>query len=650
MKTNLTHYIAVALSMAVSPAVQAGQSHLRYEWSATPAGPFMPVPPDMIKVHADGSATVATSSSRGFFRLNFADGGADGGGGSVPVRTLDSVPATTLEMIRQFIAAVAEDRSEEGIDWTGVTIAPFVTPVTSAWNITGEPDLVELKLVGPCETPAATSLFANEEGPRRSTDRGFILASLSRKSPLIVSYDTDGPTQCESLLANCRSAPVHTIRRFGPMFLAAEDEEGNLVGNEGLYPVIYPDEAYEEYSRPLSYSWDSENPDNPALPEAPRPVEPLEFSNYRQLLAAYHGSSWLTKRRQQREAFIEFDWLAMEGRAPKLEVEAGKQEAFLDSETFTRFALDDEDETGGTIVSLGAAGGVSVRGVAPGAWKLTLFPATGLPQRYLIVVSPAGRQPRGGPVIVTTTRMWECANGEAGQPRYDQRWEYNRWCPAVGCGPVMLALQIAWAEHNQNVPSAYWNRDLNAPLSNRRASLREIDSPMNYFKGIPADLRMRRWYDFLHEQCNVWCKLSGAGSSNALDVGIALGIYFNYTTGQDLPVKVAQDNGGPLVGGSFGWEADIISDDWDESGVRAANAIKAGRTSGVLFIEHGHFCMAWRYRRTIAQLIINGEVSSTTIKRFFKANSGWGDHDVYWNAYDIDGCYLLNLFQKRQAP
>jgi hypothetical protein len=374
--TRLTLLSAAILTLTVSLVAQAGQHQLRYEWAATPEGPFTPVPREQIKVHADGTATVADSASRGFFRLLFDYGGGGGGGASVPIRPLDSVPPTTLAMLSKFVIAIVEDDSVEGKEWTGATIAPFVTPITSAWNESGEPDLVELKIVGPCET-ARSGLFANNEGPRRSSDRGFIVVSLNRKSPPVVGYATDGLTPCESLLANCQGMRVHCIRRFGPMFLAAEDADGNLLGNEGLFPALYPDSAYEDHSRPLNYFWDSENRDNPPLPEAPPRAVPETFSSYPQLREACRSSPWLTKRRRQREALIEFDWLAMEGKAPTLKVDVGKELTFLADETFTSFSLDDEEGRGAVVTVARAEPGVKISGLIEGAHRLTLYPESG---------------------------------------------------------------------------------------------------------------------------------------------------------------------------------------------------------------------------------------------------------------------------------
>ncbi|HWB02187.1 MAG TPA: hypothetical protein VG796_04120 [Verrucomicrobiales bacterium] len=648
-KTRFALHLAGVLSIIAAPLL-ADQFHLRYEWGASPQGPFTRVPEESLRVHADGTATVALEQSRGFFRLGFEDGTAAGGGASVPIKPLSSVPPVLLEMLNRFVIAIAQGDSEESEDWAGAKFAPFVTPVTSVWNDTGEPDLVELKIIGPAESPNKTGLFAGIEGPCRSTDRGFILASLSRKSPPIVGYATDGPTQCETLLRNCQKKPIHCLRRFGPMFLAAEDADKNLIGNEGLYPAVYPDSAYEANSRAVSWKWDSASQNNPRLPDPPPRAVPETFSSYPELLEASRSSPWLNARRKQREALIEFDWLCMEGKAPTLEVKEGEEKSFLAGQTFTRFSLDDEEDTRGAVVRVGRAGeGVTVVGMVPGVLRLTLFPLSGDPHRYLIRVKPAGLQPRGGQSgPVTTSQVWEAGSKDQ-QPRYSQRADLHRWCDAVGCGPVMIAIQLAWAEHNQNVPSAYWHRAPGALLAARRISLREVNSPMTYSKGSPAG-SMLYWYDYLHDACNVACWADGSGSTIPWDLGDALEDYVAYTCSALMPLQVANDVGGPLVSGGAQWENDAWGDDWDEAGVAVANAIKAGRPGGVYYMEHWHYCVAWRYRKNVTKLYLKGEVYHTWTERLFRVNTGWGDADRVWNAYDIDGCFLMNLHQLRELP
>ncbi len=650
--------LTTALLLAGS-AVQADQLHLRYEWSATTDGSYAGIPPENLRVNADGTATVLTNGPRGFFRLLF-NGDGPGGGGTVPVMPFSALPETTRFAVRELLSATAADRSTEGNDWIGARLPAFVTPVTSAWNDTGVPDMAEIKIIGPCDAPPPPgSLFQNEDGARTSPDRGFILVGISRKSPPIVGYNTRGITPTESLLRHCDGGKVRTIIRFGPMFLGALDSDGNLLANRGLLPAIYPDQAYRDRSAPVSRTWNSEVANNPRMPEKPAAALPRTFANFGQLLTAYRTTPFLNERRLNTERLIEFDWLSLEGRAPTLNVKVGETVRFLPGDTYTRYWLDDEDTPRPAEIVLGGAGGglEITGGTVPGAYRLRLEgrsvgdPCVH-PEPFLLVVSPPGAAPRGGnaPEWKTTSTLWE-AGTEAKQPRFNQRSDLNEWCDAVGCGPVMLALMIAWAEQNQNVPGAYWNRTTSS-VTTRRASVRNIDCPTRYVTDDPAGT-MFAWYEWLHDECDVACWANGAGSSMPWDVGNTLESYFGESTSQLYLPLILGDPGTSYAGGSWHWENDGWGDDWDEAGIRVANAIKAGRPGGVYYMEHWHYAMAWRYRKTKYELKSGPYVIQTKIARHFRVNTGWGDgdeKDAVWNAYDIDGCYLLNMFQRRLPP
>ncbi len=627
---------------------------LRYEWLPDLSQPFVPVPESAIKVHPDGTATVETGTPNAYFRV-LIDDGTGAGGGSAPVQPLSTVPPLLVETAREWIAAVAAEDSEEGRAWTGVELAPFVTLLTSAWNDSGVPDLAEIKLTADCPAPPQGSIFGAPEGEGFQRDRGFILVSLSRKNPPMVGYSTEGTTPSEDLLALCRGKTASCLRRFGPACLVAEDKSKNVLAQDGLVPVVFPDATYLAQAAPLDYAWSSED-NNPRRPDAPPPGPGvLDFPTFNQWLAGYAASQFLADRREQRAELIEFDWLCLEGKAPELVVPEGGNEVFFDDEKFSRVTLEDEESERPATVTALPGGGVAVDARIPGVWRLTLFPNDGTPRRYLLRVSKAGlRLPRddNGP-WVTTTQVWQ-TGPEAEQPRFSQRADLGRWCDAVGCGPVMLALMQTWSEHHQNVPSAYWERSISHPLADKRASLREVDSPLEFVAGV-FDTRMVDWYDYWHEQCDVTCwDHNGAGSTLPWDITDALEGYVNYATSPLMPLQVAADGGGPLVGASWRSVIDSWGDDWDEAGVAVANAIKAGRPGGVYYMEHWHYAMAWRYRRTARTLYVGDTPYKTFIWRQFRVNTGWGKaagkKDRVWNAYDIDGCWLLNMWQKRQLP
>ena len=475
--------------------------------------------------------------------------------------------------------------------------------------------------------------------------------------PPIVGYSTRGLTPTEELLRSCGAGNVRSIVRFGPAFLGALDSAGALLGNRGLLPAIYTDQAYRDRAAPVSRTWDTESATNPRMPDRPANAVPRTFANFPQLLAAYRATPFLQERRLQMEPLIEFDWLSLEGRAPALRVAPGEQLRFLDGQTFTRYWLDDEDTARPAEIVLGRAGeGLQITGgTVPGAYRLTLADDRGALSRHLVQVQPRIAA-RGGaqPAWKTKTKVWE-AGTDAMQPRFSQRSDLEQWCDSVGCGPVMLAIMIAWAEHNQNVPSAWFDRAPGSAAS-LRTSLRNIDSPLEYDDG-DFNLQMKEWYDFLHDECDVACWANGAGSSLPWDVGSVLENYLAYGKSPlYLPLQ-AGDPGTGYIGGHKHWENDGWGDDWDEAGIRVANAIKAGRPGGVYYMEHWHYAVAWRYRKTTYELTAtaggNEYVIQTNIARMFRVNMGWGagdGEDHVWNAYDIDGCYLLNIWQRRLPP
>lgn len=648
---------SILLALVLAGPVRGDTFNLRYEWAPSAGGPFTPVPESMIQINPDGSATVAKTGPAAFFRVRIndsADGGAGGGGTSAPVQTFDSLPPLVRDNVRLLLEGIAADGTDEGNQWKGARVSPFVTPITSMWNETGVPDMVEIKIIGPCDTPRTEGIFRHNDGGRGSVDRGFILAGVSRKVPPIVGYKTDGRTQTEELMRHCVAGNVSCIRRFGPMFIAAEDTSKNLLGNLGLLPTLLPESAYHEQSVPVSLTWDSESPTNPPLPGKPTPAAPREFSSFAGLLKACQDSPFLTARREQREALIEFDWLSLEGAAPTLKIKTGERATFLTDQTFVRYRLDDEDVARPAEISLGRTGLDITGGTVPGAYTLTLEDNRGQLSRYNLRVTAPGAQARDAQNgVCITTQMWEAGTKDT-QPRYDQRSDLDRWCESVGCGPVMLALLIASTEKFQDVPSAYWSRVPSHTLTQRRASMRTVDAPQLYVGGDSpvTNTNMRYWYDWLHDQCNVACwPHNGSGSTLPGDAGDALFTHFANAT-SILQPSFLQDPV-PLpryVSGGAHWEADGFSDDWDESGIRTANAIKAGRVGGIYYMEHWHYAVAYRYRKTVYKFMLDGQVIQSATQRQFRVNTGWGDADAVWNAYDIDGCYLLNLTQNRLPP
>ena len=146
--------------------------------------------------------------------------------------------------------------------------------------------------------------------------------------------------------------------------------------------------------------------------------------------------------------------------------------------------------------------------------------------------------------------------------------------------------------------------------------------------------------------------MSIASPAPTHDMGEALEEYISTITGSGFPATVGSP-GSKLVGANAHWEVDVISDDWDESGVRLAEGIKAGRPGIAFYYELMHYVVAYGYKRVDYVTREDGDVVSSYKTRAFKCNMGWGDGNSasgavqFLNAYDIDGCYLMDLWQKR---
>jgi hypothetical protein len=272
--------VAVAVCVTVPAPAAPGVINLRYEWATSVNGPWTTVPPTSLHVHGDGSATAESGEAQRHFRLRIGDATTpDGGGATVPVMPLNAIPPTLLEHLKAFVVSVGEGADDGASDWKSVEFAPFATPVCSPWSANGRPDPVEIKVVGLPAPPRAGRIFPDGEGTALPHDRGFILASLTRDDVPMLEFSTQGRTPTEELLERSRGRAVKCIRRFGPMFIVAEDGDGNPLANLGLQPILLKDENYATLSAPLSWDWDSDRASNPPFPEDRRVSGPQPYTN-----------------------------------------------------------------------------------------------------------------------------------------------------------------------------------------------------------------------------------------------------------------------------------------------------------------------------------------------------------------------------------
>ena len=543
---------------------------LRYQWADSLSGPWTLVPPEAMALAADGSAKIVSDGSHKFFRLGINEGGA---AASLPAVPFSSLSSTHQQLAQDHINAIRTSTGgeEETADWAGVTISPFAVPVFSPWNTSGQPDAMEIKLLAPRPAPRTGVLTSPEYD--HGCDRGYLLIGVSDELPPVVEYTTDGPTRTEKLLSRCGGTPVSKIIRYAPSLIVAEDGNGHSLGSLGFHPVLRIDSEYRAHAGRISLSWDSENPQSIRSFD-PQP-DPPHFATYEAFRMAFLTNDYLATRRSQRLALLEFDRLAAKGQAPTISLAVGQRETVLTDETFTEYLLDAEDERVPVATITLPAKGATISAAVPGSWRLTLRRADGSALRQMLSISnPLARVPRGGastPVLVSTT--WR-AGTKADQPRYDQSLEDSRWCPVVGCGPVAMQMLFSWWDRTKQVTSLYYSRGGSGTAFIN--SLRAPDAPTVMPQlGTLESSYFRANYHWWHDACDVICNPVGnSGATPPENLGSAFEGYISIQASSIFGNSVGA--GGPLIGAEWHWEADVISDDWDESGIRLAEAIKAG--------------------------------------------------------------------------
>ncbi len=616
---------------------------LRYLWSDALTGPWTPVPPEAMAVAADGSVKIVSSAAHKFFRLGIDEGGAAASLPAVPFSSLDSgVQRLAQDHLDGIRGGVGGD--EEAADWDGVTISPFAVPVFSPWNTSGKPDALELKILAP--RPAARAGVLASPEHVRSCDRGYLLIGVSDELPPVVQFKTDGPTMSELLLARCGGAAVSRIVRFAPTFIAAEDENGHSVGSLGSHPVLRTDAEYRAHAVRISRSSSSDNPQS-LRGFDPQP-EPPHFATYEAFRIAFLTSEYLAARRTQRLQLLEFDRLAAKGAAPTIEINVGQRVTALTDERFTEYVLDDEDERVRAAAITLPALGVNITGQVPGGWRLTLRRSDGTALRQMLkIVDPGARTPRGGPVgTVLVSKTWK-AGSKADQPKYSQSMTDSRWCDAVGCGPVALQMLFSWWDTKKAVTNLYFQRG--ASTDALITSLRTSDAPLDMAEGdYLTRSYLRANYHWWHDACDVICDpFSDAGATPPENLGAAFEDYIDLQASSIFGNGIGA--GGPLIGYDRHWEADVISDDWDESGIKLVEAIKAGRPGIALYYELWHYMLAYGYKKWRYELT-GSPYQPYGWHRLFRCNMGWGGEFCWMNAYDIDGVWTGRFWQKNLPP
>jgi hypothetical protein len=534
-----------------------------------------------------------------------------------------------------------------------VELSPFASPILDSADGKG-PAHFEFKLVRKPRTATETGFRKFNSDENGETARGYMIGAATTNDLPIVEFATEGGSPVESLLVKCGGVTPARIVRYGAGFWVAENERGELIANHGTEPFRPPSGIVEELvgNPPVTGNGDTDQ----GLHEPPpaSKLVPSYYQTYDEFKRDWETNEFYRIVRDRRAENAKAFWLAEKGIFPEvLQVVDGQTKSFLPGVQIDNVVIDIESgERAVADITTPRIGGLTVTGIVPGRTGIKVRVGEEV-TRYVIEVVP----PRLGPLSVGDGRLsaqasppfWKTiteayAGGWGDQMRWWQM-EDNDWCDSVGCGPVALGMLLGWWENEKSVESAFYT----SPSS--FVSLRDIDAPR-----IPdtnsKKAKVRAAYVQLHELCDVICDpFSDAGATMPGDLIEGFFGYL-YPVAASLGISsLTYGKGQPLVGYSYSYAYDWWGDDWDSSGSRVANGIKAGRPGVVGLGVLWHYVVAYGYLRQDYTTRVNGQdIYLGLRKRYFKVNEGWGKSNPAWySAHDVFLGLTVNLYQK-QVP
>jgi len=319
------------------------------------------------------------------------------------------------------------------------------------------------------------------------------------------------------------------------------------------------------------------------------------------------------------------------------------------------YFLDEDDsdlgETAAVTVTPGRTGGLTVTGRKAGQAELVVRVGRSL-SRFHITVSARIVPP---PTLADFTPGWQepqvfDAGGYDEQPRYWQE-KRDRWCHAVGCGPVAWAILLAWWDRH-GVPSAFAVGTGNS----LRSSLRTQDAPfyLDYDDDPSGYARIIKLYDILHDSCDVICDpFSDSGATTPDDM---IEAWLEPTKHG----RRTDQNGlfwpwpsppppNPAMGYWYSWSWDLMDPDWNEPSNVIRRANKKGRPAIVGLGWLWHYGVSYAYRYQEYKASANGPAIYT--RRWFRVNEGWGKENGEW--YSGGDTFLgfdMKLWQRHLPP
>ncbi len=684
MKTFLTAcLLSLGLFSVSGAAVDYRELQLRYEQADFPEGPWRPVGADEQVRQADGSVVVP-STGRKFFRLQIEQQAAGSPLtsvrlGELPTQTGLQLNTRILELSR-FLRPLAITRGTDTNDpisevvadfagvaaWRNITFASNAIPIYDPGYKDGkEPAYLEIKVLQGSEARKSGLEGSSREVP---ANRGSILMTLGDHDVGIPFFSTDGETPAERLVGKLglvdaagrrilTPPPGHKIMRFSPVFHVLEGPTGEAVASLGTQPFKIPANFLSLVNGTQRGGGSDDQDPASNIPSGAR-AGFRPYISYQELKTDFLTNPVYQELRRRRALRNREEQQLEAGIIPaapeSVRLILGGTTTLLPGVAIDSFFLDDDDADLGVDDFVGVAklrgGGLRLSGDRIGNGDLTVR-AGGRVYRYDVAVArliiptlqdtftPGWQEPQ----------IWD-AGGYDEQPRYWQE-KRDRWCSAVGCGPVAWAILLAWWDRH-NVPSAFAVGSGSA----LRTSLRTQDAP--FYLDADDDpsgySRVIKLYDILHDSCDVICDpFSDAGATDPDDMveawreptkygrrTSANGTYFPY------PAPIPSD---ACMAYSFSWSWDLMDPDWNEPSNVIRKANKKGRPAIIGLGWLWHYGVSYAYRYQEYKATANGP--ALKVRRWFRVNEGWGkDHGEWYSGGDTFLGFDLKLKQKHLPP
>jgi hypothetical protein len=597
----LTAVIGLIGVLGMVPVARSAPTiRLRIEQAPTPSGPWTALPLNEVARDADGNPRLPADQAGRYYRTQIDLAATVQPGDPIPIA--DVPPAFTSRaqaLLANNLRPVGTASTGDPEGWPAeAKISPHVLPqMMVAGDGSVRPGYFEYKVLLPAVTPTErggpVKTDPEEGGP---TDLGYILISATEDDFPVAEFGTEGPTPCERMARLAKTSRINVVR-YGPTFMAAEDEQGRLLATDGATPFkVDPDFLALDGAQWIGSSETGQDQSPRILPA----LEMVHYRTYTEFKEDFASNPVYRKFAETRKARAKLEWdILLNRRVEAVTVRTGQSVRILTTLSPTpapeiSFVTDDVGSVLQTAPS--TQGGVLLTGGRIG--EGTLFVRQGTQEfRFLVKVTSA----TGGRALgdIVESGFWYAGNW-AMQPKYYQL-RRDRWCDLVGCGPVAWAMLFAWFERNWGVEYAFRGEGANS------LPPPDMSTSSNRTKVIDA-------YDELHELCDVICSPFGdEGATYPPDMTDA---FKGYTYGSALSQFIGRS-----------WHTNAVTGTWPDAGaLRSRDAIKDGYPAVTGLGWMWHYVLAYGY----AYEKIDSGFGYTFTKRYLKCNMGWNGVSPRW--------------------